>query len=121
NGNGRIAQPVQSICLTSRGSAVRIRVRPQISHLRVAFVFMAYTYILYSLTLDRFYIGHTGLTLEERMRRHLSDHDGFTGKVKDWELVWSRSTASEEEAYALERTIKSWKSRQRIQRLIEEG
>jgi putative endonuclease len=82
---------------------------------------MAYTYILYSLTLDRFYIGHTGLTLEERMRRHLSDHDGFTGKVKDWELVWSRSTASEEEAYALERTIKSWKSRQRIQRLIEEG
>ena len=27
--NGRIAQLVQSICLTSRGSAVRIRLRPQ--------------------------------------------------------------------------------------------
>ena len=27
--NGRLAQLVQSICLTSRGSAVRIRHRPQ--------------------------------------------------------------------------------------------
>ena len=27
--NGRLAQLVQSICLTSRGSAVRIRQRPQ--------------------------------------------------------------------------------------------
>ena len=32
SGNGRLAQLVQSICLTSRGSAVRIRQRPQIKN-----------------------------------------------------------------------------------------
>jgi putative endonuclease len=82
---------------------------------------MAQTYILYSKTLDRYYIGHTGLSLEDRLRRHLSGHDGFTAKAKDWVIVWSRPAASETEAYALERTIKSWKSRQRIERLIEKG
>ncbi len=33
NSNGRLAQLVQSICLTSRGSAVRIRQRPQLGSL----------------------------------------------------------------------------------------
>ena len=36
---GRLAQLVQSICLTSRGSAVRIRQRPQIDETKVASFF----------------------------------------------------------------------------------
>ncbi len=40
-------------------------------------------YILYSKTLDRYYIGHCEAPLEERLRRHLSNHKGVivTGAV----------------------------------------
>lgn len=47
-------------------------------------------YILYSKTLDRYYIGHCEAPLEERLRRHLSNHKGFTGKAKDWEAVYTQ-------------------------------
>ncbi|MCB9811278.1 GIY-YIG nuclease family protein [Candidatus Nomurabacteria bacterium] len=43
-------------------------------------------YILYSKTLGRYYVGHCEAPLEERLRRHLSNHKGFTGKAKDWEV-----------------------------------
>ena len=36
-GKGRLAQLVQSICLTSRGSAVRIRQRPQKKYISLNF------------------------------------------------------------------------------------
>ncbi|TCJ19377.1 hypothetical protein EPD60_02895 [Flaviaesturariibacter flavus] len=36
-------------------------------------------YILYSTQRDRYYIGHTGDTLEQRLRRYFSGHKGFTG------------------------------------------
>ena len=48
---------------------------------------MCYTYILYSETLDKFYIGHTCENLNERLTKHLSNHKGFTAKVKDWKIV----------------------------------
>jgi putative endonuclease len=45
---------------------------------------MATFYILHSDQLDKFYIGATDADLTERLRKHLSDHKGFTGKAKDW-------------------------------------
>ena len=36
-------------------------------------------YILESNEIDRFYIGMTSMNIDERLRRHLSDHKGFTG------------------------------------------
>ncbi|MFN9116147.1 MAG: GIY-YIG nuclease family protein, partial [Bacteroidota bacterium] len=35
-----------------------------------------YTYILYSVQRDRYYIGSTGDHLEERLRRHNTNHKG---------------------------------------------
>ena len=37
--------------------------------------------------MDKFYIGHTGDDVNESLRRHLSDHGGFTSKAKDWRIV----------------------------------
>ncbi|WP_310101411.1 GIY-YIG nuclease family protein [Algoriphagus sp. 4150] len=48
-----------------------------------------YFYILHSTLLDRFYIGHTCETLAKRLRKHLSNHGGFTSKSNDWKLVYS--------------------------------
>lgn len=49
---------------------------------------MIYFFILFSKFLDKYYIGHTSETLEERLRKHLSKHSGFTSKAKDWEVVY---------------------------------
>jgi putative endonuclease len=44
---------------------------------------MPYVYLLFSETLDKFYIGHTEMLPEERLRKHLTNHGGFTSKAKD--------------------------------------
>jgi putative endonuclease len=77
-----------------------------------------YCYIIYSLHLDRYYIGHTGDILEERLCKHNSDHKGFTGGPADWRFVYFEPFESKTLAYARERQIKAWKSRRMIEQLI---
>jgi putative endonuclease len=76
-------------------------------------------YILYSECLGKYYIGHTGDDVRERLRKHLSDHDGFTATAKDWEIVYTESYEAKADAYSREREIKNWKSKKMIQRLID--
>ncbi len=79
---------------------------------------MFYTYILYSKDRDKFYIGHT-TDLESRLIKHNQKHKGFTGTARDWEIVYSETFTTKEEAYARERQIKAWKSKSRIIQLIK--
>ena len=75
-------------------------------------------YILYSSILDRYYVGHTGDDLQERLRRHNSNHKGFTGKICDWIIVYTEAYPTKTAAYQREREIKSWKSRKKIEIII---
>ena len=79
---------------------------------------MAYFYILYSVVLDRYYVGHTTETLEERLRKHLSAHARWTARAKDWRVVYSEALRTKSEAYRREREVKGWKSRTRIEELL---
>ena len=79
---------------------------------------MVYLYILYSPTKNKYYIGHTSDLLEERLRKHNSHHQGFTGKTGDWKIVYKEIFETKEKAYERERQIKNWKSRKLIERLI---
>ena len=79
---------------------------------------MAHTYILFSERLNKFYIGHTDSSVEERLQKHLSNHDGFTSKAKDWQIVFSKEFEDKSAAFAFERKIKNWKSRAAIEKLI---
>jgi len=79
---------------------------------------MAFTYILYSRTLDRYYIGSTEGSIDARLKKHLSNHKGFTGKAKDWLLVYQEEYSDKKEALIREKQIKSWKSRKQIEILI---
>ncbi len=78
---------------------------------------MYYFYILYSKTRDRFYVGHTG-DLKDRLRKHNTNHKGFTGKTKDWKIMYSEEYTTKSEAYFRERQVKGWKSRKAIEKLI---
>ena len=77
-----------------------------------------YFYILFSFQLDKFYIGHTA-NLQERIKKHNSNHKGFTGKANDWEIVYFEEFDNKKEAYARERQVKNWKSKTKIIDLIK--
>ena len=80
---------------------------------------MSFFCILYSITRDTYYIGHTSDSMEERLRRHNSNHKGFTGGVGDWTVCYIEEFPTKELAYKREREVKAWKSRKRIEKLIE--
>ncbi|MFZ6051968.1 GIY-YIG nuclease family protein [Halocola ammonii] len=77
-----------------------------------------YTYILFSKTANKFYIGHTSDSLIERLRKHNSNHKGFTGKHQDWKVVYFEKYSTKTEAHSRESQIKAWKSQKSIQKLI---
>ena len=64
------------------------------------------TYILYSEEIGRYYVGYTSAAMEDRLRRHLTEHRGFTGRAKDWKVVFAKTFVEKSEATALERRIK---------------
>ena len=78
---------------------------------------MFHLYILYSKIRGKYYIGSTN-NLIVRLKKHNSNHSGFTGHTGDWEIVYSEVFPQRANALARERTIKSWKSRKLIEKLI---
>ncbi len=76
-------------------------------------------YILYSESVAKYYIGHTN-NIDERIRKHNTNHKGFTGCVNDWKVVYFEEFESKSEAYFRERQVKSWKSKTKIIELINQ-
>ena len=74
-------------------------------------------YILYSSTLDSYYVGFS-VNLEDRLRRHNSYSKGYTGRAKDWCVVYREVYEDKATAMSREKEIKSWKSRVLIEKLI---
>jgi putative endonuclease len=78
-------------------------------------------YILYSKIVDKYYVGHTGDEITERLRKHNANHRGFTGNVGDWVIVHTEIFTTKEDAYRREREVKNWKSRKLIEKLVGSG
>jgi len=76
-------------------------------------------YIIFSITKNNFYVGYTSDILEERIRKHNTNHKGFTGGIGDWELKYSEIYSTKEEAIRREKQIKNWKSKRMIEKLIQ--
>jgi len=78
-----------------------------------------YTYILFSEKKNKYYIGSTSDNLLERLRKHNSNHKGFTGGLGDWKIVYTDSSSTLSKARIRELQIKKWKSRKKIEELIK--
>jgi len=83
------------------------------------FIDMCTFYILQSSSLGVFYTGHTCDTMEVRLRKHNSNHKGFTGKANDWRVVYTEKFTDKSTAYSREREVKSWKSKVKILELVQ--
>ncbi|BFP41823.1 hypothetical protein FGF1_26690 [Flavobacteriaceae bacterium GF1] len=75
-------------------------------------------YILYSATLDTYYVGCLG-DVPRRLQKHLYNHKGFTGRAKDWELKYTEEFDLRADALKRELQIKKWKSRAMLEQLIK--
>ena len=78
-------------------------------------------YILFSQIKNKYYIGYTADELTERIKKHNSNHTGFTGKTGDWVLKYQEVFEIKTDAIKRESQIKGWKSRKLIERLIGLG
>lgn len=78
-------------------------------------------YILFSEKRNRYYTGYTGGELIERIKKHNTNHKGFTGSANDWTLVYKECFVLKAKALERELEIKKWKSRKLIEHLIYSG
>lgn len=67
---------------------------------------------------NKFYVGYTGDDIMERLRRHNSNHKGYTGTYSDWEIMYTEIYPTQQEALLREKAIKSKKSRKYIEMLV---
>ena len=80
----------------------------------------AYCYILYSDSLNRYYVGSTILTIEKRLERHLAGYYGvlkYTHGTNDWNIFLEIECETHTQARRIESHIKKMKSKTYIQNI----
>jgi putative endonuclease len=73
-----------------------------------------YVYILYSTSLNQYYIGHTE-NLQDRIFRHTNSGSKSTKKANDWIVKYTEQFESRKEAMERELEIKKKKSKKYIE------
>jgi putative endonuclease len=76
-----------------------------------------YIYILYSSTLDKYYVGHTD-DINRRLNEHNTSQTRYTQTGKPWILIYTETFETRAMAMKREREIKGKKSRKYIEALI---
>ena len=103
--------------MACKRSSVRLRYSPLLPDLQSGFFMRFYTYIIYSPSLDQYYVGHSE-DLNDRIFRHNNSGSKATKKVNDWQLVYKEEFSSRSLAVVREMNIKKKKSRKYIEKLI---
>jgi putative endonuclease len=81
---------------------------------------MFYIYILFSETLNKYYIGQSQDPWKRLKQHNENLSDKFTGKAKDWVLkAVFKVSDKRADAIAIERFIKNQKSKKFIEKLID--
>jgi len=81
---------------------------------------MANVYILYSSKIDKYYIGAC-TDMERRLYEHNIGHSKFTATGIPWELKYSETYPTLQEAKKRELQIKKMKSRKYIEKIIAQS
>jgi putative endonuclease len=79
---------------------------------------MYYTYILFSITVNKFYVGASE-NPHDRLKKHNAKNKGFTNQANDWQIVFIQPFETKSEALNFEKQIKNWKSSLKIRKLIQ--
>jgi putative endonuclease len=77
---------------------------------------MHFVYILYSASADKYYIGSSA-DPTARLWKHLSNHKGYTGGIKDWIIAYQDEFEDKRSALIREKELKGWKSKIKLKAL----
>jgi len=82
---------------------------------------MHYFYIIYSRSINQYYVGESENTTV-RLQQHNTGHfkGSSTSKAKDWEIVLQVPCKDRSEARKLERFVKKQKSKKFIESIIDD-
>ncbi len=75
---------------------------------------MASCYVIFSESIDKYYVGSTRETVEQRLKKHNENRYGnqaFTFAANDWHIYLEIAATDYSHALRIERKIKSMKSR----------
>lgn len=78
---------------------------------------MYYVYILRSLKNNQYYIGSTD-DIDSRLKRHNAGYVRSTKPYLPWSMIYFETHENRSQAVKREMEIKSWKSRARVEKLI---
>ena len=78
---------------------------------------MFYVYVLYSSSVDTYYIGQTS-DVEKRLLRHNNGYVRSTKRYIPWELKYMKEFETRKEAMAMEAYYKGMKSKQFLSELV---
>jgi len=84
----------------------------------LAFFMQFKVYILYSPSINQYYVGHTQ-NIEDRLYRHNNSGSKSTKKANDWKVVYTETCLDKSSAFKRELEIKKKKSRKFIETLIK--
>jgi putative endonuclease len=81
---------------------------------------MFYVYIIYSIKLEKKYIGYCS-DLKNRIEEHNKGESRFTSKGIPWKLVYYEAFLSKIDAQKEEKFLKTGKGRERLKFLLEDA
>ena len=76
------------------------------------------TYILYSKSYNRYYIGYTN-NIEIRLKQHSDGRNSWANRYKPWVVVCQNKHQTRAEAMKEEKYLKSLKNKERIKEYIK--
>jgi putative endonuclease len=79
---------------------------------------MAFTYVLYSPSINRLYVGSTN-DMEARLKKHNSGYERYTRRGTPWTLLWVTSKSSKGEAMLLESKLKNLNRKRLLELLLK--
>ena len=79
----------------------------------------SYIYILFSNTINKYYVGYSSNPWRRIAQHNTNTHDKFSGRTSDWELKAVFEVEDVSTAVRLERFIKKQKSRVLIEKLCQ--
>mgnify|MGYP001599125911 CR=1 FL=1 len=68
--------------------------------------YVVHSLYLFSKKAKKHFCGYMPGELQGRLRRHNTNHRGFTGPYEDWTCIWRSSFTDKADAMKLERRIK---------------
>lgn len=83
-------------------------------------IIMFYLYIIYSVSKDKYYIGHTN-NIQERLSYHNSGFGASTKAGCPWKLVFKRQYEDRSSAMKEENRLKKAKNRKYLKWYIAQG